>query len=76
MDKSRNPVTPSVTDHGQNPSECKKKNRITRDAGVGRDESKMTHEMLKPPQESPYSTREAQFKCSSNRNGFQAALVV
>jgi hypothetical protein len=25
MDKSRNPVTPSVIDHGQNPSECKKK---------------------------------------------------
>jgi hypothetical protein len=31
MDKYRNPVTPSVIDHGQNPSECKKKTGSLRD---------------------------------------------
>jgi hypothetical protein len=47
---------------------------MTRDAGVGCDDSKRTDG--EAPQGAPYSTREAQFKYSSNRNVIQATLVV
>jgi hypothetical protein len=51
MDKSRNPVTPSVIDHGQNPSECKKKT-----GSLEMLELVVTTEreqMVKPPHELP-----------------------
>jgi hypothetical protein len=49
---------------------------MTRDVRVGGDESMRRNEMLKPPQEYHIAQEKKQFKFSSNRNVFQAALVV
>jgi hypothetical protein len=43
---------------------------------VARAREQMTHEMLKPPHESHIAQKKPNFKYSSNRNVFQAALVV
>jgi hypothetical protein len=51
-------------------------NRITRELRELDWQQEQVTKPLHEPQGAPYSTREAQFKYSSNRNVIQAALVV